>query len=68
MLPEERRKLSELAGEPETRGETPSACAGMPSVFGRRLSDLAELPSVFLSTPSLFVGRPSACGRMLHAF
>src|SRR5208282_3347497 len=68
MLHEERRKPSELVGEPETHGETPSAYAGTLSVFGRRLSELAELPSLFVRMPSAFREPPSARGRMLHSF
>jgi hypothetical protein len=68
MLSEERRRLSGLVGEPETRGERPSSCAGMLSVFGQQLSELAELPLIFVSTLEVFGPRPCACGRMFHSF
>ena len=68
MLSEERRRLSGLVGEPETRGERPSSCAGMLSVFGQQLSELAELRFVFVGMLSVFVRHPCDCGRMLHSF
>ena len=68
MLPEERRRLSGLVGEPETRGERPSSCAGMLSVFGQQLLELARLPLILVSMLEVFGQRPYACGRMLHSF
>jgi hypothetical protein len=50
MLPEKRRKQSQLVGQPETQGETPSSRAGMLAVLGLQLSELAELLCVFVST------------------
>jgi hypothetical protein len=68
MLSEERRKLSELVGQPEIQREMPSACVGMLSVFGRQLSELAELPSVFVWTPEVFGEHPSTCRQMPYSF
>jgi hypothetical protein len=68
MLPEKRRKLSGLVGEPETQEEMPQSRARMLSVLEPQLSELEELPLVFVSMLEVFRERPSARGRMLHPF